>query len=63
MNFTIFRFNNYQETLRKKKLAFDYIMFIHNMNTAIHNHAFKNDKTVNKTNLNRNLQIPHDYKH
>ena len=35
MNLTKFRFNNYQETSRKKKFAFDYIMVI--PNTAIHN--------------------------
>jgi hypothetical protein len=40
MNFTKFRFNNYQDTVRKKKLTFDYIMVIHNK--AIHNHVFKN---------------------
>jgi len=38
MNFTKFRFNNYQEISRKKKIAFDY-------NIAIHNHLLANCKT------------------
>ena len=35
MNFAKFRFNNYQEISRKKTIAFDY-------NMAIHNHVLAN---------------------
>ena len=51
INSTKFTFNKYQETAtRKKKLAFDNIMHLHN-----HNHVIKNYKTVNKTNFHRDL--------
>jgi hypothetical protein len=58
MNFIKFKFNNCQEISRQrnlhlitsyaKKLALNYIIFIHKYSN---NHVFKNYRTVNKTNF------------
>ena len=55
LNFTNYRFNNCQETSREKRNMQLITSCTYTHNTAIHNCAFKNYETVNKTILHRNL--------
>ena len=55
LNFTKYRFNNCQETERKKKHAFDYIMYMYTKHGNAKQCIQKNYEIVNKEIFHKNL--------
>ena len=55
MNFTKYRFNNRQETLREKRNMHLITSCIYTQSTAMQNRVFKKYEIVNKVIFHRNL--------